>query len=102
MPQLSPEELRAAEAEANYTVHQVLATAVALYLCMSMIQDVHLAVAVPVRMSPSAALVLTSLLLSSLRCRHHLEDVLNVDDYFPNVLHPDTRRYPVHYYNGDT
>ncbi|ROV96644.1 hypothetical protein VSDG_05635 [Cytospora chrysosperma] len=32
MPQLSPEELRAAEAEATYTVHQVLATAVALYL----------------------------------------------------------------------
>lgn len=34
MPQLSAEELRAAEAEASYTVQQVVATAVALYLCM--------------------------------------------------------------------
>lgn len=33
MPQLSAEELRAAEAEASYTVQQVVATAVALYLC---------------------------------------------------------------------
>ncbi|KAG6367706.1 hypothetical protein INS49_001901 [Diaporthe citri] len=32
MPQLSAEELRAAEAEASYTVQQVVATAVALYL----------------------------------------------------------------------
>ncbi|KAG8167340.1 hypothetical protein KVR01_003029 [Diaporthe batatas] len=32
MPQLSAEELRAAEAEASYTVQQVVVTAVALYL----------------------------------------------------------------------
>ncbi|KAH8750167.1 mitochondrial outer membrane translocase complex, subunit Tom5 [Diaporthe sp. PMI_573] len=32
MPQLSAEDLRAAEAEASYTVQQVLVTAVALYL----------------------------------------------------------------------
>ncbi|PSR75835.1 mitochondrial import receptor subunit OR translocase-domain-containing protein [Coniella lustricola] len=32
MPQVSPEELRAAEAQANYTVQQGVAAAVALYL----------------------------------------------------------------------
>lgn len=33
MPQLSAEELRAAEAESSYTVQQGVAAAVALYLC---------------------------------------------------------------------
>ncbi|KAB5562697.1 mitochondrial import receptor subunit OR translocase-domain-containing protein [Coniochaeta sp. 2T2.1] len=32
-PQLSPEELRQAEAEANFTIQTAVATAVALYLC---------------------------------------------------------------------
>ncbi|KAB5528919.1 mitochondrial outer membrane translocase complex, subunit Tom5 [Coniochaeta sp. 2T2.1] len=31
-PQLSPEELRQAEAEANFTIQTAVATAVALYL----------------------------------------------------------------------
>lgn len=34
VPQVSAEELRAAEAEASYTVQQGVAAAVALYLCM--------------------------------------------------------------------
>ncbi|CAN8100484.1 unnamed protein product [Discula destructiva] len=32
MPQISPQEMRAAEAEASYTVQQGVAAAVALYL----------------------------------------------------------------------
>lgn len=34
-PQQSPEEIRAMEAEATFTVQQVAATAVMLYLCKS-------------------------------------------------------------------
>ncbi|KAL6697500.1 mitochondrial outer membrane translocase complex, subunit Tom5 [Trichoderma pleuroticola] len=34
-PQQSPEEIRAMEAEATFTVQQVAATAFMLYLCMS-------------------------------------------------------------------
>lgn len=34
-PQLSDEEIRAAEAEATFTVQRALAAAVALYLCTS-------------------------------------------------------------------
>lgn len=34
MPQVSAAEMRAAEAEASYTVQQGVAAAVALYLCM--------------------------------------------------------------------
>ncbi|KAI0968901.1 hypothetical protein F4678DRAFT_441853 [Xylaria arbuscula] len=34
-PQLSAEELRQLEGEANWTVKQFLATAVVLYICMS-------------------------------------------------------------------
>jgi hypothetical protein len=33
-PQASPEELRAAEAEATFTIQRALAAAAALYLCM--------------------------------------------------------------------
>lgn len=33
-PQPSPEELRAAEAEATFTIQRAVATAAALYLCM--------------------------------------------------------------------
>ena len=32
-PQLSEEEIRQAEAEANFTIQQAVATTVALYLC---------------------------------------------------------------------
>jgi hypothetical protein len=39
-PQLSEEEIRAAEAEASFTIQQALATAVALYLSPFLIDTV--------------------------------------------------------------
>lgn len=61
MPQLSAEELRAAEAEASYTVQQVVATAVALYLCMFLVSPAPVVTHIRQQRSP---MVVGQLLIS--------------------------------------
>lgn len=84
MPQLSAEELRAAEAEASYTVQQVVATAVALYLCTFLVSPTIVALrSTHIRRRPSPVVIgqsLTSRPPSPVRRRRHLEDLLSIGD----------------------
>ena len=107
MPQLSAEELRAAEAEATYTVQQVVATAVALYLCTFLISS---RVVPPRRMHirhrPLYYGCWTVADLSSaspLRHRRHLEDLLSTGNRNYSSHHSLLRQLSicVQYWMGD-
>lgn len=65
-PQQSQEEIRALEAEANFTVQQAVATVVLLYLCMSPDLSAYLACRLLARQLPS----LSTLPARSSRCFH--------------------------------
>lgn len=79
-PQQSPEEIRAMEAEATFTVQQVAATAFMLYLCMSCACSMERGrTKRPVSLVASSCLVcaLANLGNSSLRRRHDQPHLLN-------------------------
>lgn len=80
MPQLSAEELRAAEAEASYTVQQVVATAVALYLCMFLLSPAPVAPHSSAALSYGRWTIADISSASPLRRRRHLEDLLSTGD----------------------